>query len=148
MTALRQLAAAVARDAGVPEDAILKHIFVAADLPPYMPYGGVLLLHALVPDMKRPMAALARLDRPLDFGASDGYVTDVAVLLASPTVRPQDHLRALAYIARRLRRQDVRELVRAANNRDAMYVAFMSDEWSAIESHDSAPRLLRAQNWV
>jgi PTS system nitrogen regulatory IIA component len=112
MTALRQLAAAVARDAGVPEDAILKHIFVAADLPPYMPYGGVLLLHALVPDMKRPMAALARLDRPLDFGAPGGYATDVALLLASPTVRPQDHLRA----------------------RDAMYVAFSSDEWSTVES--------------
>jgi len=146
MTVLRQLASAVARDASVPEDAILKHVVVAADLPPYMPHCGVSLHHTLVSNMKHPMAALARLDPPLEFGAPDGWPTDLAVLLASPTARPQDHLRALAYIARRLRRQDVRELVRAANNRDAMYVAFTTDERSMTE--DSAPRLLRAQNRI
>lgn len=148
MAALRQLAAVIARDASVSEDAILKHIFVAADVPPYMPHGGVSLLHSLVSEMKHPMAALARLDPPLDFGAPDGYPTDMAVLLASSTARPQDHLRALAYIARRLRRQDVRELVRAANNRDAMLVAFTTDEWSTKESQASAPRSLRAQNRI
>jgi PTS system nitrogen regulatory IIA component len=139
-TALQQLAAVIARDAGVSADIILKHIFVAADLPPCMPHGGVSLLHTLVPDMKHPMAALARLDPPLDFGAPDGYPTNMAVLLASPTMRPQDHLRALACIARRLRRQDVRELVRAASSKDAMFVAFTTDEWSTAKSQDSARR--------
>jgi PTS system nitrogen regulatory IIA component len=147
-TALRQLSAVIARDASVSEDVILKHIVVAADLPPYMPHGGVSLLHTLVSDMKHPMAALGRLDPPLDFGAPDGYPTDIAVLLASPTTQPQDHLRALACIARQLRREDVRELVRAASSRDAIFVAFTVDEWSPARFQDSARRLLRAQNRI
>jgi len=132
--ALRELAGQIARDAGVPADAILQDVLSVADLPPFMPRGGVSLLHALVPQMKRPMAAFARLQPALNFGAPDGCLTDIAVLLASPTGRPQDHPRALSRIARRLRRLDVRALIRAAANADAIFVALTSEEWFGTSS--------------
>jgi mannitol/fructose-specific phosphotransferase system IIA component (Ntr-type) len=128
--ALRELAALIARDASVSQDAILMDVLVASHPAPYMPRGGVSLLHTLVPDLTRSMAAFARLDPSLNLGADDGCPTDLAVLLASPTARPQNHLCALASIARRLRRQDVRELVRGANSREAIFVALTSDDWS------------------
>lgn len=136
--ALRVLAAQIARDANVSVEAIVKEVLMAADLPPFMPRGGVSLLHTLVDDIEHPMAAFARLDPALDFAAPDGCPTDIAVLLVSPTARPQDHLRALACIARRLRRQDVRRLVRGTSSRDAMFVALTSDEWAAGAAHGGA----------
>lgn len=137
--ALRELAALIARDAAISEDEILNDVLVAADLPPYMPRGGVSLLHTLVPDMQHPMAAFARLEPRLNFGAPDGCPTDIVVLLASPAGRHQDHLRALACIARRLRGRDVRELVRGTRSRDAIFVALTSDEWSAAGPRSSVP---------
>ena len=136
--ALRVLAAQIARDATVPVEAIVKDVLVAADLPPFMPRAGVSLLHTLIDDIEHPMAAIARLDPALDFGAPDGCPTDIAVLLVSPTARPRNHLRALACIARRLRRQDLRGLVRGASSRDAMFVALTSDEWAAGETYGGA----------
>jgi nitrogen PTS system EIIA component len=138
-TALRELADQIAKDGNVSVDVILDEILVAADLPPFMPRGGVSLLHGLVPDMEHPMAAVGYLEPPLNLGAPDGCPTDIAVLLASPAGRPQDHLRALACVARRLRRQDVRDLIRGTDNRDAMFIALTSNEWSTNESqHDDA----------
>jgi nitrogen PTS system EIIA component len=127
---LRELAAQIARDADVSVEEVLNEVLVAADLP-FIPRGGVSLLHTLVAGMEHPMFAVARLVPPLNLEAADGDPTDIAILLASPTARPQDHLRALACVARRLRRYDVRDLIRGTNNRDAIFIALTSDEWSA-----------------
>lgn len=137
-TVLRELSAHIAKDAAVPEEAIRDGLLITADLPPFMPRGGISLLHTLVHGMERPMAALARLERPINLGAPDECPTDVVVLLASPAQKPQDHLRALACVARRLRRRDVCEHLRAAKSRDAMFVALVSDEWCASGVREGA----------
>lgn len=129
-TALRALAALIARDAGVAEDALLAGLLPAADLPPFMPRGGVSLLHTVLSGIERPMAAFARLDPPLHLGAADGCPTDLAVMLASPAEQPQDHLRALSCIARRLRRRDVLDRLRSSRSRDLTFVVLTRDEWA------------------
>ena len=134
--ALQELAAQIARDTHGSLNAILDEVLAVGDLPPFMPRGGVSLLHALVPDMEHPMAAFARLNPPLNFGAPDGLPTDIAVLLVSPSARPQDHLRALACMARRLRRQDVRDLICGTDNRDVMFIALTSNEWLTTEPQE------------
>lgn len=127
--ALRKLADLIEQDAALPEAAMRDALALCVDLQPFMPRGGVSLVHTLAPGLERPMAAVARLQPPLDLGAPDGCPTDLLVLLVSPTERPQEHLRALACIARRLRRLDVRRYVRSAASRDEMYVALVSEEW-------------------
>lgn len=126
--ALQAPAALIARDAGVSENALLAGLLLAADFPPFMPRGGVSLFHTVLSGMQRPMAAFARLDPALHLGAADGCPTDLAVMLASPEERPQDHLRALACIARRLRRRDVLEGLRSSRSRDLMFVLLTRDE--------------------
>jgi PTS system nitrogen regulatory IIA component len=103
-----------------------------------MPRGGVSLLHALVDGLSEPRAIFARLKQPLDLGG--GCTTDIVVLLASPAERTGDHLRALACLARRLRRPDVLAHVRAAKCRELMYVALTSNEWCAHEEDLPSPR--------
>jgi mannitol/fructose-specific phosphotransferase system IIA component (Ntr-type) len=128
--AVRALAAAIARDAGVSADVLLERLLPSPDLPPLMPRGGVSLLHTVVAGLQRPMAAFARLDPPLHLGAADGCPTDLAVMLASPQQRPQDHLRALAAVARRLRRRDVLERLRSSPSRDVSFVVLTQDDWA------------------
>jgi nitrogen PTS system EIIA component len=144
--ALRGLAAQIARDAKISVDVILHQLLGASDLLPLMPLDGVSLLHTLLPHMEHPMAAFARLETPLNLGAPDGCSTDIAVLLASPSAEPRDHLRALACIARRLRRQDVLDLLRGADNRDTMFIALTSNEWCTSESQNRSPHRVSASH--
>jgi PTS system nitrogen regulatory IIA component len=64
---------------------------------------------------------------PLDFGASDGTLTDLVVLLLSPEEDLSGHLRALACIARRLRNHQVRDHLRVATCSDSIYAVLTDD---------------------
>ena len=68
---------------------------------------------------------LALLDPPIDFEAPDGRPADIVVLLLSPEEAGADHLKALARISRLLRRQDIRDGLRAARSAAAIH-AFTS----------------------
>jgi nitrogen PTS system EIIA component len=131
---LRKLAGEIERDAGVSSTAILKAVSQSADLPACGPELGVALAHALIPDLRRPLATVARLQPAVDFGAADGSLTDLVVLLLSPRERPGDHLRALASIARRLRNPAVGTSLRASKGRDSMYMLFVGSELEDLNS--------------
>lgn len=120
--ALRKLAAHAARDAAVRETAIVRAVLECARLPAFGPGAGISLPHAFLAGLGNPNATFARLDPPIQFGAADGSSTDLVVLLLSPPERPGDHLRALACIARTLRDSEIRDLLREADSRDAIYV--------------------------
>jgi len=75
---------------------------------------GVAVPHARVAGLKAPVAAFARLDPPMDFDAMDGIPADLIVLLLAPADRGGDHLKALARLARFLRRADQRDRLREA----------------------------------
>lgn len=141
---LRELASRLAAGTGLSRDVLLEAAAGAAALPPFMPRGGVSLLHALVDGLAEPRAILARLKQPLDLGG--GCASDVVVLLASPAERTGDHLRALACLARRLRRPDVLAHLRAAKCRELMYVALTSDEWCGHEGDSPSSRRARRGN--
>ena len=128
---LRKLAAASVRDAELPEALIFDAVKRAADLPTFGPGGGVALPHAIVPGLRRPLAAVATLNPAVWFEAADGLPTDLVVLLLSPAETTSDHLRALARIARRLREPSVPELLRAAECRESMYALLMGGEFEA-----------------
>jgi PTS system nitrogen regulatory IIA component len=126
--ALRRLAAHAAADTAVPPTAIAHAVLECAELPAFGPAAGVSLPHAFVRGLRNPIVTFARLAPAIDFGAPDGSKADLVALLLSPSGNAGDHLRALACIARTLRDRHVRNLLRAADSRDALYVILSGSE--------------------
>ncbi len=82
---------------------------------------GVAIPHARLKGLEAPMAVLAVLDPAVDFDAPDGRAADIIVLLLSPDDAGADHLKALARISRLLRRQDIRDGIRASRSAAAIH---------------------------
>lgn len=139
---VRVLAKCLAHDRPATEDAIMNVVADCADYPVFGPDTGVVLLHAAVAGLETPLAAVARLDPAIDFGALDGQPTDIAVLLVSSPERASLHLRALACLARRLRCEDIRRRLRGVEDPDSMY-AIMADEATAASDIAFVPEVAR-----
>jgi PTS system nitrogen regulatory IIA component len=89
--------------------------------------AGVAVPHARLKGLDRIHGVFLRLDKPVDFEAVDDQPVDlVFALLAPPGVRTQ-HLRALARIARALRRPELRQQLRQARTQDAVHAILASD---------------------
>jgi PTS system nitrogen regulatory IIA component len=82
--------------------------------------GGVAIPHARTDMVDRVCGVFARLRQPVDFDAVDGQPVDLVFLLLAPEEAGAEHLKALAQIARLLRREDIRRALRAAPDADAI----------------------------
>ena len=89
--------------------------------------SGVALPHARIEGLDAVRIALVRLETPLDFESVDERPIDLAVLILAPADAGSSHLRALAQISRRLRKEDVRTRLRTAPNAESLYTCFVSD---------------------
>lgn len=127
---LRKLASRISNDVHVAKQDVKDALMRSVEFTTFGPGSGVSLPHAVIPGLSAPFAVFARLDPALNFDAADGSLTDLMVLLVSPSENGAGHLRALACIARRLREQKVREQLRACSSRDCMY--------SVLVGYDSA----------
>ncbi len=93
--------------------------------------NGVALPHARIEGMDRVVAAFARLSEPLEFDAVDGRPVDLVCFLLAPADCGGAHLRALARVSRLLRRQELRQRLRAAPDAEALYAILADDTASA-----------------
>lgn len=82
---------------------------------------GVALPHARIDGIDKVYVAFARLETPLDYDAIDERPVDLVALLIAPENAGGAHLRALAKVSRRLRRQDMRQRLRSAPNAESLY---------------------------
>ena len=82
---------------------------------------GFALPHARVPGVERLFGLFARLARPLDFQAIDGHPVDLVFLLLIPPKAGNEHVAALAAIAREMRDEAVVKQVRSAGSNSALY---------------------------
>lgn len=82
---------------------------------------GVALPHARIDGIEKVYVAFARLETPLDYDAIDERPVDLVALLIAPENAGGAHLRALAKVSRRLRRQDMRQRLRSAPNAESLY---------------------------
>lgn len=87
--------------------------------------SGVALPHARIDGVDRVHAAFARLESPLDYDAVDDRPVDLVALIIAPSNAGGEHLRALAQISRRLRREDVRARLRVAPNAESLYISLI-----------------------
>ena len=82
---------------------------------------GVAIPHARIAGLNRPVAALLKLRRPVDFAAADGMPVDLVFGLLSPENSGATHLHALAAISRLVRDERVHEALSEAPNAEALY---------------------------
>ncbi len=122
--ALHQLAEVLGRTEGIDARAVFEGVLMRERLSGTGMGEGIAIPHASVEGVKRPMGAFARLEPPHDFGALDGRPCDLVFMLLSPPERGGDHLKALARVARFMRRADIRERLRAARGGDELYALF------------------------
>jgi PTS system fructose-specific IIC component len=77
--------------------------------------GGIAIPHCRSEAVTVPSLAMARLSRPVDFGAKDGPA-DLVFFIAAPSGADQEHLKLLAKLARSLIKKDFTASLRAASS--------------------------------
>ena len=92
---------------------------------------GVALPHARLEGIDRVYAVFARLETAIDYDAIDERPVDLVMLLLAPSDAGGAHLRALAKISRMLRRQDMRQRLRAAPNAESLFTILTEERNSA-----------------
>jgi PTS system nitrogen regulatory IIA component len=82
---------------------------------------NVAIPHARIPGLSRPVAAVIRLDTPVEFEAADGMPVDLVFGLLSPDGAGATHLQALAAISRMMRDERMHAALVAAPGPEALY---------------------------
>ncbi|MET1756904.1 PTS sugar transporter subunit IIA [Novosphingobium sp. RD2P27] len=82
---------------------------------------NVAIPHARIPGLSRPVAAVIRLDKPIDFEAADGMPVDLVFGLLSPDGAGATHLHALAAISRMMRDERMHAALISAPGPEALY---------------------------
>jgi nitrogen PTS system EIIA component len=84
---------------------------------------GVALPHARIGGLQQIFGLFGRLERPIDFDAIDERPVDLVFLLLVPDRAGNEHLAALATVARQLRDRNVAAQLRAAATPGELYDA-------------------------
>ena len=82
---------------------------------------GVALPHARIDGLTRPVAALLKLEAPVDFAAADRLPVDLVIGLLSPTNAGAAHLHALAALSRMVRDEDMHRALTEAPDTETLY---------------------------
>ncbi|WP_138445298.1 PTS fructose transporter subunit IIABC [Sinomonas susongensis] len=133
---IRQLAQAVVDDGratgvdGLFADAYAREQKTATGVP-----GGIAIPHCRSEAVTVASLAMARLSRPVDFGAKDGPA-DIVFFIAAPSGADQEHLKLLAKLARSLIKKDFTASLRAARTRED--VVALVNEALGLGSSDAA----------
>lgn len=110
-------------------DLIISFLNAREDLGSTALGAGVAIPHGRVKGLKDPVAALVRLNTPIDFAAPDGLPVSVLIFLLVPEKATQQHLEILSLIAQLLSDSDLRSKISAEN--DPEKVCQLLQEWSA-----------------
>lgn len=81
--------------------------------------GGVAIPHAKTPLVDQLLMAAGVSARPVDYDSLDGEPADLFFLLLGPETAAGAHVRALGRISRILRREPLRDALRAATDPEA-----------------------------
>ena len=110
-------------------DLIISFLNAREDLGSTALGAGVAIPHGRVKGLKDPVAALVRLNTPIDFAAPDSLPVSVLIFLLVPEKATQQHLEILSSIAQLLSDSDLRSKISAEN--DPEKVCQLLQEWSA-----------------
>jgi nitrogen PTS system EIIA component len=122
--ALQMLCEALAEHVGLEGRMVYEAVLLREKLAGTGAGDGVAIPHARVPGLSRAVAGFARFDPPHDFEAMDARPADLVFVLLAPEDRGGDHLKALARIARFMRRAEIRDKLRNARGVDHLVTLF------------------------
>ena len=89
--------------------------------------SGVAIPHGTTPLIEREVAAVGVFPEGVTFGAIDGGVTHIVILLITPSTLRHRHVNNLAAIARQLLRTEVRRALLKASTREEALKAIQAD---------------------
>ena len=118
---LSELARQAASRTGLESGAVLSALAAREALGSTGLGRGFALPHARVAGIERLFGLFVRLSRALDFEAIDGKPVDLVFLLLIPVGAGNEHVAALAAIAREMRDEAVVKQVRKAANAATLY---------------------------
>lgn len=82
---------------------------------------AIALPHARIDGLRRPVAALLKLEHPVDFAAADRLPVDLVIGLLSPTNAGATHLHALAALSRMVRDEHIHRALVEAPDTETLY---------------------------
>lgn len=82
---------------------------------------AIALPHARIDGLRRPVAALLKLGKSVDFAAADRMPVDLVIGLLSPTNAGATHLHALAALSRMVRDEHMHRALSEAADTEALY---------------------------
>ncbi len=82
---------------------------------------GVAIPHARIAGIRRPIAAMLKLKKPVPFDAADGLPVDLVIGLLSPENCGAAHLHALAAVSRMVRDERMHDALSDAPDAEALY---------------------------
>lgn len=124
---LQAMAARAAQAVGVSENLILRALLDREKLGSTGIGSGTAVPHTRVAGLQAPFGLLARLKTPVDFDAIDEAPVDIVFLLLMPAAAGQEHLNALACVARQLRSPRALKELRTAADEAALYRAIVAE---------------------
>lgn len=125
--ALQELARRAAALAKLDEHKVFETLWEREQLGTTGIGGGTAVPHGRLPELSRPIALFARLEKPVDFEAIDGEPVDLVLMLMAPEFAGADHLKALARVARVLRDVTIAAKLRATHDPAALYAVLTQE---------------------
>ena len=119
--ALAMLADKAGALTGVPATAIRQSLMEREQLGSTGVGRGVAIPHGKIEGVGKIVGVFAKLDQPVDFEAVDDQPVDLVFVLLAPADATAAHLKALAKVSRLLRDERVREALRGAGSREALF---------------------------
>lgn len=124
---LQSLADLAARETGLNARTIFDAVLQRERLGSTGVGQGVAIPHARLAGIPAVAGFFARLKTPIDFDSIDGRPADLVFLLLAPEDAGAEHLKALARVSRLLRREDIRQRLRAAPDADAIQAVLFGE---------------------
>ena len=88
---------------------------------------GIAIPHAKIPKIGRIFGVLARLEKPIEYDATDGVPVDIIFALIAPESAGADHLKALAQIARTFRDEKLMAALRQTRDSVGIFSLLTSE---------------------
>ncbi|WP_300553525.1 PTS IIA-like nitrogen regulatory protein PtsN [Maricaulis sp.] len=124
---LQSLADLAARETGMNARTIFDAVLQRERLGSTGVGQGVAIPHARLAGIPAVAGFFARLKTPIDFDSIDGRPADLVFMLLAPEDAGAEHLKALARVSRLLRREDIRQRLRAAPDADAIQAVLFGE---------------------
>ena len=118
---LRRVARLAAENYGLESDDILSRLQDREILGSTGFGGAIAIPHCKTDALENCAGVFLKLGKPVEFNAHDGKPVDIVFALFSPDKGGVEHLKALAFISRFLRDENMVAKLRGAGGRDAVY---------------------------